>query len=127
MKLRIAVFACFALGACVSTMKAPPSPAQPATGAQATNPATSAVPAAVPAAPESELAHWAKSHDYSLTTVGKRLLWCKDEVTVASRIPQRTCLTEADLAMFRRVNEQNKEAMLHSTNACPNATCTKGN
>lgn len=127
MKLHIAVLGSLVLGACASTMHAPPSAAQPVAGTQVNNAATTAAPAAVPAAPESVFTHWAKAHDYRLTTVGKRVLWCKLEVTVASRIPQRTCLTEAQLTMLQQVNEQNKEALLHPGNGCPNATCVKGN
>jgi hypothetical protein len=126
---RIAVLTSLVLGACASTMKTPPStpsPAQPAAATKAVGAATSVAPVAAPAAPDSEVARWAKAHDYFRTTVGQRVLWCKEESTTGSRIPQRTCLTEANLAMMRRVNEQNKEALLNSANGCPNATCTKG-
>jgi hypothetical protein len=104
----------------------PATAAQPAAGTTVTNVATIVSPATVPAAPDSEVARWAKAHDYRLTTAGKRVLWCKEDVTVASRIPQRTCLTEAQLANIRQVNEQNKESFLRNPNGCVNATCTKG-
>jgi hypothetical protein len=127
MKLWIAVINSLALSACVSTMPTPPSPVQPAAAIRATSAATSATPAVGPVAPESEMVHWAKAHNYKRTTVGKRILWCTEEGTVASRIPQRTCLTEDDLARIRQTNEQSKEALLNSHGGCPNGTCTKGN
>jgi hypothetical protein len=127
MKPSPAILASLVLGACVSTATKPPSPAQPAAATQASSVAPIAASAASPAAPESEVAHWAKSQGYVLTTVRQRSLWCKKEYTVASTIAQRTCLTENDLAMFRQINERNKEALLNSAHACPNASCTKGN
>ena len=127
MKLPIAVLASLALGACASTMKTPSSPAQPVAGNQATSVAPGAAPAAAatPAAPDSPVIHWAKAHDYTLTTVGKRVLWCKEEVNIGSRIPQRTCLTEAQLTMILQTNEMNKQALLGPNNGCPSATCGK--
>src|SRR5882672_12257218 len=115
MKLAIPVFASLVLGACASTMHTPTPPTQPPAATPATAAATVAPSAAAPAAPASEIARWAKSNGYRLTKVRQKMLWCKEEVTVASRIPQQTCATEEQLAMYRAANERNKEALLNST------------
>jgi hypothetical protein len=80
----------------------------------------------VPVVPESAMVHWARSQGYVLTSVGQRRLWCRKEFTVASTIAQRTCLTEAELSTLRRVNEQNKEALLNSPHGCLSASCDIG-
>ncbi len=125
MKPILAILASFVLGACASTATRPTSPVQPAAGTRASGVAPVASSVASPTAPESEVVHWAKSQGYALTTVRQRSLWCKQEYTVGSTIAQRTCLTEDDLMMLRQVSERNKEQLLNSAHACPNASCTK--
>jgi hypothetical protein len=127
MKPWIAVLVSLVLGACASTLQTPTSPTQPLAGTQATRAAAIAPSAVVPAAPESEMAHWAKSYGYRQVKVRQRILWCKEEVTLGSRIPQQTCATEDQLARYRAANEQNKQALLNSTSGCPNGTCARGN
>ena len=123
MKLRTTVLASLVLGACATTTKTPPSPAQPPAATLAASAATHAAAAAVPAAPDTQLARWAKSQGYRATTVGQRLVWCKTETTVASRIARQTCVTDANLSLLRQVNEQNQQTLLNSTANCPLSGC----
>jgi hypothetical protein len=124
MKPRITLLASLALSACATTKT--PAPLQPTAATPSASVATQAAPAAGPAVADAELAHWAKNQGYTQTTAGQRLLWCKEDSNVGSRIPQRTCLTEAKLAMIRQVSEQNKQTLLRTPSVCPQAVCTSG-
>jgi hypothetical protein len=125
MKLRAVGLALLVLGACATT---PRQSAQPAGRTQsATAPTTTPSATVGPVTgTERELARWATSQGYTQTQIDERLVWCKKEASIGSRIAQQSCANDATLAAMRQVDEDNKQNLLRSIVTCPTSSSCGG-